>query len=89
MEFEWLEAKRIAVLKARGLDFVRGQQLFDGRQIYTVASPRGLEQRWVSIGELNDRLVAVVWTVRGRNVRIITMRRARRAEERRYRALHG
>ena len=30
MEFEWSEAKRLAVLNARGLDFVDGQALFDG-----------------------------------------------------------
>ena len=83
MEFEWSEAKRRAVLD------VRGQLLFDGRPLYTTASPRGQEPRWLSIGELNDRLVGIVWTVRDHTVRIITMRRARRAEERRYRALYG
>ena len=88
MEFEWSEAKRLAVLAARGLDFIGGQLLFDGRPLYTVASPRGVEERWLSIGELNGRLTAVVWTCRDEIIRIITMRRARRAEERRYRALY-
>lgn len=89
MEFEWSEAKRLAVLNARQIDFVRGRDLFDGRPLYIAASPRGEEARWIGVGELNGRLVAVVWTLRGDTVRIITMRRARDAEERRYRSLYG
>ena len=64
MDFEWSEAKRIAVPEARGLDFIDAEILFDGRPLYTVASPRGAEERWLSVGELNGRLVAVVWTQR-------------------------
>jgi hypothetical protein len=89
MEFEWSEVKRLAVLDARGLDFIRGQLLFDGRPIDTMASPRGEEVRWVTIGDLNGHLTAVVWTLRDHAIRIITMRRARRDEEWRYRALHS
>ena len=89
MDFEWSEAKRIAVPEARGLDFIDAEILFDGRPLYTVASPRGAEERWLSVGELNGRLVAVVWTQRRDRIRIITMRRARNEERRRYGALYG
>jgi uncharacterized protein len=89
MEFEWSEAKRLVVLDARRLDFLDGRSLFDGRPICTALSPRGGEQRWVSIGELNNEMVAIVWTWRGAAVRIITMRKARDEEKRRYRALYG
>ena len=88
MEFEWSEAKRLVVLTARGLDFIDAPQLFDGRPLYTIASPRDMEERWLSVGELDGRVVAVVWTRRDAAIRIITMRRARREEERRYRALY-
>jgi hypothetical protein len=30
MEFEWWEAKRLAVLDARRLDFLDGRRMFDG-----------------------------------------------------------
>jgi uncharacterized DUF497 family protein len=89
MDFEWSEAKRMAVLEARGLDFIDAEMLFDGRALYTVASPRLAEERWLSVGELNGRLVAVVWTRRSETIRIITMRRARNEEKERYRALFG
>ena len=89
MDFEWSAAKRIAVLEARGLDFIDAEILFDGRPLHTVPSPRGAEERWLSVGELNGRLVAVVWTRRGDTIRIITMRRARNEEKKRYGALYG
>ena len=86
---EWSATKRLAVLQDRGLDFIDGQVLFDGRPLYTAPSRRGAEMRWLSIGELNGRLCAVVWTERGEAIRIITMRRARHGEEARHRALFG
>jgi len=89
MDFEWSEAKRVAVLEARGLDFIDAEILFDGRPLYTIASPRGAEERWLSVGELNGRLVAVVWTQRSEAIRIITMRRVRNEEKKRYGALYG
>ena len=58
MDFEWSEAKRIAVMETRGLDFIDAEALFDGRAIYTVASPRFAEERWLSVGKLSGRLVA-------------------------------
>jgi uncharacterized protein len=89
MEFEWSEAKRLAVLDARRLDFLDGRRLFDGRPICTAPSPRSGEQRWVSIGELDGEMIAIVWTWRGAAVRIITMRKTRDEEKRRYRTLYG
>jgi len=89
MDFEWSETKRLAVLRDRQIDFIDVQALFDGRPLCTVPSLRGDEQRWLSVGELNERFVAVVWTWRGAAIRIITARRARDGEKRRYRALYG
>ncbi|KWT91690.1 BrnT family toxin [Candidatus Magnetominusculus xianensis] len=89
MIFEWSEQKRQSVLKARNLDFIDARYLFDGRRLCTVPSPRGTEQRWLSIGDINGKLIAVVWTWRDDAIRIITMRRARDEEKRRYQALHG
>jgi len=89
MEFEWWDAKRLVVLAERGLDFIDAEALFDGRPLLSAPSPRGEEERWVSVGELDGVLVAVVWTWRGQAIRIITMRRARDGEKRRYHALYG
>ena len=89
MTFEWNEAKRQLTLQERGLDFRDARQLFDGRPLYSYPSPRADEDRVVSVGSLEGRCVAVVWMQRAGSRRIISMRRARDAEERRYRALLG
>jgi uncharacterized protein len=89
MEFEWAEAKRSSTLDARDIDFLDMCQLFDGRPVYIHASMRSAEERWVTIGRIQNKFYAVVWTVREKRVRIISARRARYGEERRYRALHG
>jgi uncharacterized DUF497 family protein len=89
MEFEWSEAKRRTVLADRGLDFIDAEAFFDGRPLLTAPSLRGQEERWLSVGELNFVLIAVVRTWRGQAVRIITMRNARDGEKTRYQALFG
>ena len=89
LEFEWSEAKRLKVLSDRGLDFVDARDLFDGRPVISMPSPRGDEERWLNTAELHGRLVVVVWCRRAERIRVITMRRARDAETRRYRELYG
>ncbi|MFO1026890.1 MAG: BrnT family toxin [Acetobacteraceae bacterium] len=61
MDFEWSESKRLTVLTTRGLDFMDAQAFFDGRPLITAASPRGEEERCLSVGELNGVLIAVAW----------------------------
>jgi uncharacterized DUF497 family protein len=87
MEFEWSEEKRLRTLEERGLEFRDAFHLFDGRPIYTYASPRGEEARFVSIGVLEGEFVAVVWMDRMEQRRVISMRRARHGEERTFRSL--
>jgi uncharacterized protein len=89
MEFERPEAKRQTVLATRGLDFINARAFFDGRPLIAAPSPQGEEERFVSIGDLNGALIAVVWMWRGSAIRIITMRKARDGEKRRYQVLYG
>ena len=89
MEFEWDEDKRRANLHKHSLDLLAGTALFDGRPVHVYPSPRFGEQRFVTIGLLHDQFVALVWTGRESATRLISLRRARNAEERAYRALHG
>lgn len=91
MEFSWDQVKREWVLAERGIDFLRvADALFDGRPVLTVpARPRQEEERFMTIGRIEERFFAVIWTWRDEAVRIITARRARDAEEKKYRALFG
>jgi uncharacterized DUF497 family protein len=90
VEFSWDEPKREWVLAERGIDFLRvAFALFDGRPLLTVPTPRDDEDRFLSIGLIEGKFFAAIWTWRDDTMRIITARRARNEEEKRYRALYG
>jgi uncharacterized protein len=90
VEFSWDEPKREWVLPERGIDFLRvAFELFDDRPLLTVPTPRGEEEHFLSIGPMEGKFFAVVWMWRDGTIRIVTARRARHEEEKRYRALYG
>jgi uncharacterized DUF497 family protein len=89
IEFEWDEAKRLSNLAKHGIDFLRARLLFDGRPTLTVLSPFAGEDRWLTTGLLDSRIVTMVWTERAGVIRIISVRSARDAEKREYRSVHG
>jgi uncharacterized DUF497 family protein len=90
IHFAWDEKKRQSNIAKHGIDFLLASQMFDGRVRLDFESPRGNEQRTLSIAELDGKLIAVAWTWRDDDVvRIISARRARREEERTYRELCG
>jgi uncharacterized protein len=75
-------------LAKHGIDFRDAGRTFAGL-VTTYPSPRYGEERWVTIGLLHGRLVAVAWIARGEVIRIISIRRARDGKTRTYRAVHG
>ncbi len=89
VDFEWDEDKRLSNLEKHKLDFRVARRLFDGRPLFTTNNVDHVEPRWVSTGTDADRHYTVVWTERDEKIRIISFRRARDAEERKYRQLHG
>jgi uncharacterized protein len=89
VDYEWDNEKRDANLAKHGIDFRDAVDLFDGRPLFTYRSSRHGEERYVSVGRISERFVAAVWVPRDEKLRIISMRSARDAEERAYRALFG
>ena len=88
--FEWDETKREWTLKDRGLDFADARPLFDGRPVVEFPAKTPTEARTLTIGQIGDgKFYTVVWTWRGEARRIISFRRARDEEERRYWLQHG
>jgi uncharacterized DUF497 family protein len=89
MLFEWDEAKRLSNIEKHGIDFSDAFQMFDRRPRLDIGSRRRGEDRFLSVALLDGRHATVVWISRGEDViRIISFRRARRAEERQYRQIH-
>ena len=85
MEFEWDENKRKANIRKHGIDFVDIPVVFDGETV-TIEDDRFAygEQRFVTLGLLQGRVVAVVHTERADHIRIISARKATKYEQRSY-----
>ncbi len=85
MEFEWDESKRISNLRKHGIDFLDVAAVF-GRSIVTISDDRfdyG-EERFVTFGLLQGRVVAVVHTESQDCIRIISARKASKYEQKIY-----
>lgn len=85
MTYEWDETKRLTNLRKHGIDFIDVPALFDGN-IVTVEDDRYNygEQRFITFGLLQGRVIAVVHTEREDYIRIISARKATRYEQQTY-----
>jgi uncharacterized DUF497 family protein len=87
MDFEWDETKRRANIFKHGVDFVDAIGIFAGGFIENEDTRRSYgERRYRVFGEIEGKILHVVYTWRGDRRRIITARRARRNERRTYHA---
>ena len=79
---EFDSVKRNATLKARGLDMARADEVFAGVTL-TVEDDREDygEDRFITIGFLDKRMVVLVWTPRKGGYRIVSMRKANEREQ--------
>jgi len=62
LEFEWDEVKRLKVLADRGLDFERVKEIWQGTVLEVPSRTRSTEQRFLAIGEIDGRVITVVFT---------------------------
>ena len=75
MKISFDEAKRQLTLRERGLDFADAAKVFAGKFLEFVDDRFDYgEARFVAYGEVDGRMVAVVWTPREEGRRIISMR---------------
>lgn len=85
MRITFDEAKRAITLAKRSLDFGRAGEVFAGLH-FTSPDQRfdyG-EDREITVGMLDDKVVVVVWTERDDSRRIISMRKASKDERESY-----
>ena len=82
MWFEWDEAKREANLRKHGIDFVGIEALFEGPTVTAEDDRMDFgEQRFLTLGLLEGKVVMVVHTDRSEVIRIISVRKALRNEQ--------
>lgn len=81
MQFEWDENKRLAnwirhhvdFTEAAGFNWDTAVETLDDRQQYG-------EERWVALGFIGVILYILVYTLRGTNIRVISLRKANKQE---------
>jgi uncharacterized DUF497 family protein len=83
-EFEWDENKRAYNLEKHSIDFVDAIEIFDDADRIEGESFHQSEIRYQTIGLVNDIVLFVVYTYRGKKKRIISARRASQNERKAY-----
>ena len=83
--FEWDEEKRQQNLLKHGVDLLYAAQIFEGDVVKIVDDRQDYgETRYLALGMIGDEIFAVVYTLRGENIRLISARKARKKEYDRY-----
>jgi uncharacterized DUF497 family protein len=84
--FEWDDRKAALNWHNHGVSFEMAREVFqDIFAIEWINDRHGdMEQRFVTVGMVEDRLLFVAYTLRGQRIRIISAREAEPRERRRY-----
>ncbi|MFH1700377.1 MAG: BrnT family toxin [Candidatus Zixiibacteriota bacterium] len=83
--FEWDKSKAIENQSKHGISFADTFGVFEDPNAVTLEDFQRGEQRYVTIGmDAFGRILVVVYTWRGDNIRIISARKAVRYEVRQY-----
>jgi len=80
---EWDNAKCRSNIVKHGFDFRDAESVFDNLHV-TIPSPYPQECRWLAIGMIGESCVTIIYTLRGLNRRIISIRKARGNERNHY-----
>jgi len=81
MEYEWDETKRDANFAKHGVDFMDAENFDWSSAIETIDDRLNyFEERWIVLGLIDNRLHVLIYTIRGENIRLISLRRANRRE---------
>jgi hypothetical protein len=85
MGYEWDESKRRANLRKHGIDFVGIEKVFAGPTMTTLDDRFEYDEyRYLTLGLLDGRVVAVAHTETPEVTRIISVRKADKDEEAQY-----
>lgn len=82
--FEFDHAKSETNRIKHGIDFAEAQRLWDDSDHLEIPARSTGESRWVVIGRIDARVWSAIVTRRRGFIRVISVRRARQAEEALY-----
>ena len=85
MRFEWDESKRRANIHRHGFDFEDGEKVFAGETVTNLDERFNYgERRFITLGLLRGRMVAIAYTEVEEVVRLISLRKASKNEQKIY-----
>ena len=85
VSFQWDPAKARANVRKHRVDFADATAVFEDPRALTRTDPAPREERFVTLGlDALGRLLVVSWTQRDDEIRIISARKASRAESAQY-----
>lgn len=83
--FEWDKSKAKKNLSKHGINFADTFAVFEDPNAVTLDDNASNERRYITIGmDAFGRILVVVYTWRGNNIRIISARKAIRSEVKQY-----
>ena len=88
MGYEWNEVKRRINQAKHGVDFAAICD-FDWETVVTRPDTRHAEPRTIAYGLINARLHVLIFTERGENIRVISLRKANSREKEEYDQTQG
>ena len=89
MEFEWDPSKAASNLRKHRVRFAEAVTIFEDEAMLTMPDDNPEEERFVAIGVGSlGRILVVIYTVRGDQVRIISARKATLREQSQYARKH-
>jgi uncharacterized protein len=85
MAYQWDTDKATANLRKHGIDFADAVSVFTDDLAVTASEERFDEERFITIGiDALGRVLVVVYTWRGNEIRLISARKATRSERKQY-----
>lgn len=85
MKYEWDSKKAASNLRKHGIDFADAVTVLDDQNALTIPDPNPEEDRFVTMGlDALWRVLIVVYTWRGEDIRIISARKATPGERSQY-----
>ena len=86
MEFDWDTSKSDANAAKHQISFEDALVLWTGQtlEVETIAKTRAGESRGATLGVIAGTIYTAIWTLRGTQIRLISVRRARHGEKKAY-----
>lgn len=79
-EFEWDESKRRLNLEKHNIDFAGALRIFEDKYRIEAELIKNNELRYITMGEVENVVLLLVYTRRGKKIRLISARRASKKE---------